>query len=218
MTEVQSYTYNPFQENTYVLINAKRECIIIDPGCYFEEERAGLVESIRRQKLKPVRLLNTHTHIDHIMGNRLMAATFGLGLEIHALDQPVLDASQQAGAMYNIPFEPSPPPAGYLREQDEIIFGEATLQVLFTPGHSPGSIAFYSPSDRFVIGGDVLFRESIGRTDLPGGDYPTLIASIRNKLFVLDDEVKVYPGHGPVTTIGYEKANNPFLNGSTALS
>jgi hydroxyacylglutathione hydrolase len=211
MVEVQSYTYNPFQENTYLLINAKRECIIIDPGCYFEEERKNFLETIRRQQLTPVKLLNTHTHLDHIFGNKLVAKTFGLGLEIHESDQIILDNSPQAGIMYNIPFEPSPHPAHYLKEGDEIIFSEEKLRVLFTPGHSPGSICFYSKNGRWIIGGDVLFYQSIGRTDLPGGNYDTLIKSIREKLFILDDEVKVYPGHGQATTIGYEKLHNPFM-------
>lgn len=211
MIEIEYFAFNPFQENTYLLINEKKDCIIIDPGCYFEEERKELLEYIEKGGLNVTRLLNTHCHLDHIFGNRLVARTYGVGLEIHPYEQPVLDRSPQAGAMYNVPFEPSPMPARYLGEGEKIAFGEQELEVLFTPGHSPGSVSFYCPGQEFVIGGDVLFYQSIGRTDLPGGDHPTLINSIREKLFVLPDTVTVYPGHGPSTTIGFEKQHNPFL-------
>lgn len=211
MIEIQYFAFNPFQENTYLLINEKKDCIIIDPGCYFEEERKELLEYIEKEGLNVTRLLNTHCHLDHIFGNRLVAHTYGVGLEIHPYEQPVLDRSPQAGAMYNVPFEPSPMPARYFEEGEKIAFGGQELEVLFTPGHSPGSVSFYCPGQEFVIGGDVLFYQSIGRTDLPGGDHPTLINSIREKLFVLPDTVTVYSGHGPSTTIGFEKQNNPFL-------
>jgi len=211
MIEIKYFPYNPFEENTYLLINEKRDCIIIDPGCYFEEERKELLEYIEKEGLNVTRLLNTHCHLDHIFGNRLIAKTFNVGLEIHKLEQPVLDRSPQAGAMYNVPFEPSPMPARYMEEGEKIILGTCELEVLLTPGHSPGSVSFYCAQEQFVIAGDVLFYQSIGRTDLPGGHHQTLLNSIRQKLFVLPDAVKVYPGHGPATTIGFEKQHNPFL-------
>jgi len=211
MLEIQCFTFNPFQENTWLLINEKKDCIIIDPGCYFEEERKELLTYIEKGGLKVTRLLNTHCHLDHIFGNRLVAKTYGVGLEMHMLDKIVLDRSPEIGKMYNVPFEPSPEPVRYLEDGEKIKFGEDELEVLFTPGHSPGSVCFYNVNQQFVIGGDVLFYQSIGRTDLPGGSHQTLINSIREKLFVLPDEVTVYPGHGKPTTIGFEKKSNPYL-------
>ncbi|WP_295128974.1 MBL fold metallo-hydrolase [uncultured Chitinophaga sp.] len=211
MIEIKYFTFNPFQENTYLLINDKNDCIIIDPGCYFENERKELLDYIDNRQLKVARLLNTHCHIDHIFGNKLVARTYQVGLEIHMADKLVLDRSPQVGTMYNIPFEPSVEPSSYLEEGAKIAFGDDELEVLFTPGHSPGSVSFYCAASQFVIAGDVLFFQSIGRTDLPGGDHETLLSSIRTKLFTLPDEVKVYSGHGKPTTIGYEKENNPFL-------
>ncbi|WP_212001442.1 MBL fold metallo-hydrolase [Chitinophaga sp. HK235] len=211
MIEIQQFTFGPLQENTYLLINGKRECIIIDPGCYFQDERKELLQYIQTERLNVTRLLNTHCHFDHIFGNKLVADTFGVKPEIHKDDQVVLDNSQAVGAMYNIPFEPSPMPGRYLAEGEKIPFGGHELEVLLTPGHSPGSVSFYCPTQQFVIGGDVLFYQSIGRTDLPGGNHATLLRSIREKLFVLPDEVRVFPGHGPATTIGFEKKYNPFL-------
>jgi glyoxylase-like metal-dependent hydrolase (beta-lactamase superfamily II) len=155
--------------------------------------------------------LNTHCHFDHIFGNKLVADTYKVRPEFHELEQPVLDNSLGAAAMYNIPFEPSPGAGRYLEEGEKILFGTDELTVLLTPGHSPGSVSFYCPGQRFIIGGDVLFYQSIGRTDFPGGNHATLLQSIREKLFVLPDEVRVFPGHGPDTTIGFEKRNNPFL-------
>lgn len=211
MTEIQVFRFNPFQENSYLLINDKRDCLIIDPGCYFENERIEITEAIRSQGLKPIRLINTHCHLDHIFGNRLVLTNYGLGPEIHRLEQPVLDASPQAATMFNTPFEPSPPVKGYLEQGDKINLGEIELEILLTPGHSPGSICLYNEKEKYVISGDVLFSQSIGRTDLPGGDLDTLIHSIKSKLFQLGDETRVYAGHGEPTTIGAERLNNPFL-------
>lgn len=213
MIQIQQFTFNPLQENTYLLISGGKECIIIDPGCYYENERKELLDFIQREKLHVVQLLNTHTHFDHIFGNTLMARTFGLKPAFHAADQPVFDQATEVGVMYNIPFEPSVPPGRYLETGERIPFGDAELEVLFTPGHSPGSVSFYCEKEKFVIGGDVLFYQSIGRTDLPYGDHETLLTSIREQLFTLPDDVKVFPGHGPATTIGFEKKYNPFLQG-----
>lgn len=212
MLEIQCFTFNPFQENTYLLINEKKDCIIIDPGCYFEEERKELLAYIEKEGLNVTRLLNTHCHLDHIFGNRLVAKTYGVGLEIHMLDKIVLDRSPEIGKMYNVPFEPSVEPARYLEEGEKIQLGDDELVILLTPGHSPGSVCFYCAAQQFIIGGDVLFYQSIGRTDLPGGNHQTLINSIQEKLFVLPDDVTVYPGHGKSTTIGFEKRTNPFMH------
>ncbi|RFS22493.1 MBL fold metallo-hydrolase [Chitinophaga silvatica] len=211
MIEIKQFTFGPLQENTFLLINGKKECIIIDPGCYFQDERKELLQYIQTQGLNVTRLLNTHCHFDHIFGNKLVSETYKVRPEIHEMEQVILDRSQEAGVMFNLPFDPSPMPKGYLKEGDEIIFGEHVLTVLHTPGHSPGSISFYCKDQQFLIGGDVLFYQSIGRTDLPGGNHATLLKSIREKLFVLPDEVRVFPGHGPSTSIGFEKRTNPFL-------
>lgn len=212
MIEVTSFTFNPFQENTYLVINGKKECFIIDPGCYFTGEADELTGLIASEGLTPLRLLNTHCHLDHIFGNSLMNKRFGLRPWIHALEQPILDGSAAAGLMYNLPFDPSPAPEGYLQDADHISWGEDSLEVILTPGHSPGSLCFYAESQGILIGGDVLFRESVGRSDLPGGDPGALERSIREKLYALPDKVVVYPGHGPSTTIGHEKKYNPFVS------
>ena len=208
---VHTLTFNPFQENTYVISAPSGECIIIDPGCFDEYEREELVECIDKQKLKPVRLINTHCHIDHVLGNAYVAKTWNLGLEIHMGEIPVLASGVSVSNMYGVPYDPSPLPSSFLAEGDEVVLDGISMKVLFTPGHSPASICLYNQSDGWVIGGDVLFYESIGRTDLPGGDHQTLLRSIRSQLFVLPNETIVYPGHGPTTKIGYEKMFNPFM-------
>ncbi len=218
MTRVVKFTFNPFQENTYLLYDDTKECIIIDPGCYEMHERQELVNFIQREELKPVRLLNTHCHIDHVVGNKFVADTYNLGLEIHEGEVPVLDSLMSVATRYGIPnVEKSPAPARFIEVGEEITFGETVLKTLFTPGHSPASLSFYCEKDAFVIAGDVLFQQSVGRVDLPGGDGPTLIRSIKEQLFPLGDDVKVYPGHGRATTIGEEKVGNPFLNGEITL-
>ena len=208
---VHTLTFNPFQENTYIISAPSGECIIIDPGCFDEYEREELVECIDKQKLKPVRLINTHCHIDHVLGNAYVAKTWNLGLEIHKGEIPVLASGVSVSNMYGVPYDPSPLPSSFLAEGDEVVLDGISMKVLFTPGHSPASICLYNQSDGWVIGGDVLFYESIGRTDLPGGDHQTLLHSIRSQLFVLPNETIVYPGHGPTTKIGYEKMFNPFM-------
>lgn len=212
MVDVVGLTFNPFQENTYIVFDQTKECIIFDPGCFDAAERKQLQDKLKELDLTPVRLINTHCHIDHVFGNRFVATEYGLPLEIHRGEVPVLEAIPQVAAMYGIPYaEPSPSPERFIEAGDIIEFGETRLRSIFTPGHSPASLSFYCEEDQFLIAGDVLFYGSIGRTDLPGGDHDTLIASIKNKLLPLGDDVKVYPGHMQPTTIGFEKANNPFL-------
>ena len=208
---VHLLTFNPFEENTYVISNDAGECLIVDPGCYDKTERDVLGNFIRDGGFTPIRLINTHCHIDHILGNSFVAETYGIGLEIHQGELPVLKAGTVVAGMYGVPYDPSPEPKKFLEEGEELEFGGVRLKVLFTPGHSPASICFYNATNGWVIGGDVLFYESIGRTDLPGGNYETLINSIRQQLFTLPDQTIVYPGHGPQTTIGYERMFNPFL-------
>jgi len=183
----------------------------VDPGCNTPEERAQLTSYVTEAGLKPVHLLNTHCHIDHVLGNKYMADTYGLSLLSHRGEQMVLDNMIQLASMYGVPYEPSPPISQFVEEGDVVRFGDTTLKVLFTPGHSPASICFYHEASQQLIGGDVLFQGSIGRTDLPGGNLQTLLSSIKDKLYPLGDEVSVYSGHGPVTSIGIERRTNPFL-------
>ena len=211
MLTVKSFVFNPVQENTYVLYNDKDACCIIDPGCYFGNERRILQEFVEQNKLRPKILLNTHCHLDHVFGNKFIHDEYGLLLHLHEKEKPVLEYATEAGLQWNMPFENYRGDLILLKEGDIITLDDDQCSVLFTPGHSPGSICFYCEAQQFIIGGDVLFRLGIGRTDLPGGDYETLIASIREKLFRLPDAVTVYSGHGEPTTIGYEKKHNPFL-------
>lgn len=212
MAEVLSFTYNPFSENTYVVYDDTKECVIFDPGCYTGAERNAFQAKIEKLGLKPVRLINTHCHIDHVFGNAFVNRTYGLELEIHRGEIPVLESVPMVGQMYGIPIpDPSPAATKFIKEEDVISFGNTILRAIFTPGHSPASLSFFCEKDRFLIAGDVLFEGSIGRTDLPGGDHATLINVIKEKLFPLGDDVVVYPGHGGATTIQAERLTNPFL-------
>lgn len=211
MLYTQSFTFNPFQENTWLVWNDQRDCLIIDPGCYSPQEKEVLRSFIEKNELNPVRLLNTHCHIDHVLGNPFVSSQYGLTPEIHSLDKPLLEAVENYGKMWGINSEVQPEPICSLDSLEPIQLGDEELQVIFTPGHAPGEVCFYSKEHQFVIAGDVLFRESIGRTDLPGGNHAQLIETIRTKLFSLDDQVQVHCGHGPSTTIGHERRFNPFL-------
>ena len=179
--------------------------------CYTTQEEAQLSQYIEERALKPVRLINTHCHIDHVVGNAYVANTYGLKLEAHRLEIPVLASIEMQAKYYGFDVKPSPEIAHYIDEETVITFGESSLKSLFTPGHCPGELSFYCEEQKFIIGGDVLFQLSIGRTDLPGGDHPTLINSIKEQFFPLGDDYIVYPGHGPSTNIGFEKEHNPFL-------
>jgi hydroxyacylglutathione hydrolase len=211
MLTVERFTFNPVQENTYIVYNDKKDCCIIDPGCYFASEEEELASFIRDKGLNPVYLLNTHCHFDHIFGNRFIHKTFGLELYLHPLEEKVLEFGPVSSKMWQLSFENYEGPLHFLEEGDEVILGDDKLQIFFTPGHSPGSIVFYSEEDSFLIGGDVLFQGSIGRTDLPGGDFQVLENSIRTKIYTLPKEVVVYSGHGDPTTVGEEMRSNPFV-------
>ena len=209
--QIQCFTFNPFQENTYILFDETKECVIIDPGCYDAEEKQELFDFIKVHELKPVHLLNTHCHIDHVLGNHFVFTAYQLLPEIHPAEEAVLAATKDYGPQFGIYMEASPPPLLILREGNTITFGNCTLEMIHAPGHSPGSICFHHTESHTLIGGDVLFQMSIGRTDLPGGNMTSLLRSIREKLFTLDPETIVFPGHGPETSIKFEKLNNPFL-------
>lgn len=210
MYQVKIFTFSPIQENTYVLFNEARECMVIDPGCYAPEEKASLQTFIDTNALVPKILLNTHCHLDHVFGNKFVAEQYGLILHLHKKEESMLQMAPASGLMFNLPFDNYQGEFAFLQEGDSVFTGEDELKVIETPGHSPGSISLYCPAQKFIVAGDVLFENSIGRTDLPGGDYKTLIASIQQKLFKLPDEVTVYAGHGPKTTIGAERKYNPF--------
>ncbi|MBA3679876.1 MAG: MBL fold metallo-hydrolase [Bacteroidetes bacterium] len=212
MLYLKSFIFNPFQQNTYLLYDDKGAAFIVDPGNSSSSENTTLKNFIEEKKLNLTRLLLTHAHIDHILGNKFIFDTYGLLPESHKEEVFFIERLPQTANMYGVPFEESPFPEKYIEPGDKIVLGQYEFETLFTPGHSPGSISFYNKENKLLISGDVLFQRSIGRTDLPKGNHETLLRSIREKLFVLPDDVKVYSGHGPATTIGYEKLNNPFLN------
>ncbi|MEI6948531.1 MBL fold metallo-hydrolase [Paraflavisolibacter sp. H34] len=213
MLNVQLFTFNPFQENTYILYNEERKCCIIDPGCYFASEEMQLKAFVEEQGLEPVLLLNTHCHLDHIVGNHFISRTYGLPLHLHRQEQQLLEMGPVQSQMWQLPFQNYDGELKFIEEGDLLKLGADSLQVLLAPGHSPGHVCFYHQEGRFLIGGDVLFNGSVGRTDLPMGDFATLEQSIRTQLYTLPPEVTVYPGHGPSTTIGEEMRTNPFVKG-----
>jgi hydroxyacylglutathione hydrolase len=212
MLYLKSFCFNPFQQNTYVLYDTNGSAFIIDPGNSTASENAALKAFIEEKKLTPKRLLLTHAHLDHVLGNRFVFDTYGLLPEVHPEDEFFIERMEQSAAMYGVACEPSPMPKDFLQHGQLISLGAYQLECIHSPGHSPGSISFFIPDQKILISGDVLFRESIGRSDLPKGDHTTLLDSIQSRLFPLGDEVKVFSGHGPSTTIAHEKANNPFLN------
>jgi hydroxyacylglutathione hydrolase len=211
MASIQSFVNNPYQENTYILYDDSLECVIIDPGMYTATEQNTVVNFIKANNLKPVLLLNTHCHIDHVLGNKFIFDQYGLKPKFHIGESEVLEAVIAYAPAMGFRYEPSPLPDEYLPETGTISFGNTELQLIFAPGHSPAHLCFYDKHASLLVGGDVLFKGSIGRTDLPGGSYSLLLKNIKEKLFSLPDDCTVYPGHGPETTIGYEKQHNPYL-------
>lgn len=211
MLQIHSFTFNPFAENTYVLFDETNECVIIDAGCYDESEEYELLQFIQLKKLKPVALLQTHCHIDHVLGCNFVFEKFGLQPLIHQNELVIMNVAKEYAQMFGIAMKDAPAPIISFNDGGTFVFGNTTLNLILAPGHSPGSICFYHQASNSLIGGDVLFQLSIGRTDLPMGDHVALINSITQKLFVLPEQTTVYPGHGPTTTIGYEKEHNPFL-------
>ena len=212
MLQIKTFTFSPIQENTYLLYNEHNECAIIDPGCYFDTEKELLKNFIEQNNLQPKFLLNTHCHLDHVFGNKFIAETYSLTLHLHEKEKQVLAFAPTSGLMYDMPFDNYKGAFILLKEGDKILLGKDELIVIEAPGHSPGSICFYCAAQNFIIGGDVLFHRSIGRTDLPMGNHEILLKSIRTKLFILPDETIVCSGHGEPTTIGEEKRENPYLN------
>lgn len=212
MIQVATFIFNAFGENMYLLYDDTKACVIIDPGCYDQGERYELDEFISSKGLKVERLINTHCHIDHVLGVAHIQRAYGVTLEAHELELPILKEVEVKADIYGFPMYEPVKIDKFIREGVDITFGQSRLKVLFTPGHAPGHVVFYAPEEGIVIGGDVLFRQSVGRTDLLGGDFDTLIESIHKELFSLPDETVIYPGHGPETTVGFEKVNNPFCS------
>jgi glyoxylase-like metal-dependent hydrolase (beta-lactamase superfamily II) len=212
MMKIKAFTFNPFQENTYVLYDETGEAAIIDPGCYFKEEKLALKTFIDQESLRLVLLLNTHCHIDHVFGNFFVSNIYGILPQIHREDLFLLRGIPQVADIYQIPnVERSPEPEQFLPGFGEITFGNTTLEIRFAPGHAPGHVIFIHHDTKSIIAGDVIFKGSIGRTDLPGGDYETLMQSINNQVLTLPDDYTIYPGHGDITTVGTERVSNPFI-------
>jgi hydroxyacylglutathione hydrolase len=211
MLQIKKFTFNPYQENTYVLYDETGACVIIDPGMYDGAEQNQLVHVIKETNLKPVLLRNTHCHIDHVLGNKFVFDQWGLKPQFHKSELFVLQSVASYAPQMGMRYELSPEPEIFLPETGSITFGNSKLDLIFAPGHSPAHLCFYAAAENFLIGGDVLFYRSIGRTDLPGGNHQQLITSIKENIFQLPDDCEVFPGHGPSTTIGFEKMNNPFL-------
>ncbi len=210
---LQTFVFNPFQENTYLLISENKECIIIDPGCMDAVECAHFSSFITEHELTPKQILLTHTHIDHTLGLAYVQDTYEVEALAHPAEIDIWDATPAIAAQYGLPYVSGQSPIWSLSEGLEIIFNEYKLKCIHAPGHSPGSICFYIEDHSTLIGGDVLFHESIGRTDLPGGNHELLLQSIQEKIYALPDDTKVYSGHGMSTEIGYEKENNMFVRG-----
>lgn len=211
MINIASFIFSPLQENTYVIYNDKNECMIVDPGCYFPEEKQALKQWIEDRDLQVKELLNTHGHLDHIFGNQFVVDTWKVSPWLHPAETELYDLAPVSAQRYGLPFDFYSGPKNWLETGVDVLFGTDRLEVLFTPGHSPGSVSFYNKAQGFVLGGDVLFKNSVGRTDLPGGDMDVLMNSITTQLMVLPDETVVYSGHGPATTIGAERVSNPFF-------
>ncbi len=211
MIKVQSFTFNDFQENTFVLSDETKACVVVDPGCYTRAEKSQLQQYISDHHLKVVVLVNTHCHIDHVLGNHFVKETYKVPLLIHRLEAEMLRMSVLRAPVFGFNAYEESVADQYLSEKEKLVFGESSLDILFVPGHSPGHLAFYSPTDGFCIGGDVLFQGSVGRTDLPGGNAETLFHSIRTQLYPLPDATIVYCGHGSPTSIGREKVSNPYV-------
>lgn len=210
MLSIQTFEFNPFQENTYILYDETNEAVVIDAGCFDRTEQNELSQFITDKKLTVKLLLNTHSHIDHILGSYYVKDKYKVPMLIHRLDEQVLRAGKISAQIYGIPNFTEVTADGYLTEGEPVKFGNQSFDVLFLPGHAPGHVGFYHAKEKVLLGGDVLFNRSIGRTDLPGGDFNTLIESIHKKIFTLPDDVVVYPGHGPATTVGEEKVENPY--------
>lgn len=211
MIKIGVLPFNPFQENTIVVSDETGECIVVDAGNYNAQENAALSKYISDNGLKPVMAVNTHGHVDHMLGVNHVKETYGVPFAIHGKDKFLIESAPTHGAIYGFQVDKVPTVDIDLEGQEELKFGNTTFRIIETPGHTPGHIALYNPENKLLLTGDTLFRESIGRTDLPGGDYSWIMRSILDKLIPLGDEVRFYPGHGMESTIGHETLYNPFV-------
>ena len=210
---IKTFVFNAFYENTIVLSSASNNCLIFDPGCYDSFEIDELCNYIEMERLSVKGVINTHCHIDHVLGNDAIKTKFQVSLKIPENEKEVFAAIPAYAPQWGITGYRQAEVDEYLSGGEVLELDELKLQMIEVPGHSPGHLMFYSAEESFMIGGDVLFRESIGRTDLPGGNHDALLSNIQNKVYTLPEDVIVYPGHGPSTTIGHEKRNNPFVRG-----
>jgi len=215
MINFHRFTFNDFQVNTYILWDETKECLIIDAACYSEKEQKNLTSFINSNNLKPVKFVNTHNHIDHILGNPFIKKQYNIPLYSHKAGDLFIRMAQSSGTIFGIQVKETVSPDHYLDEGDILTFGNSELKIIYTPGHADGSICMYATEEKTLISGDVLFKEGIGRTDLPTGNFDLLEKNIREKLYGLEDKVRVLPGHGPETTIGKEKTSNPFITHSS---
>jgi len=211
MLKIEKFVVNPLGENSFVMYDETGECIFIDPGFYYEEEFQEIRDFIAENNLTPVKIVNTHCHFDHIMGVEFIRNEYGIPFQAHTDDAFWVERVVDQGRMFGFEINLVNPIDSFLTEKGMVKFGNTELQVFHVPGHSPGHVCLYNSGAGVLVAGDVLFYGSIGRTDLPGGDYQTLISNIKNKLFALPDETVVYCGHGPETKLGFEKRTNPFL-------
>lgn len=212
MLNIQKFVFSPFYENTYLIWDeSTKYTAIIDPGCYDDKERSVLDEFIKKELLQIKYLINTHCHIDHIFGNAYVKKKYNSTFLAPEKDLFMLDLMIYAAKNYEVEFTPSPKPDKLIDETKPLILGGSIGKFIFTPGHTPGEYCLYFEKEKICFTGDVLFRRSIGRTDLWGGDYETLLDSIMTKLFILPGETIIYPGHESQSTIKDEKENNPFF-------
>lgn len=207
------FGFSLFGINTYLVVDeASKKCAVVDPGMIEPDEENALVDYIERNKLHVVDVINTHLHVDHAIGDKFVAEKFRVPVLGHRSDETLGRRLQEQAEMFGMRGKlDSVSLTFYLEDGDRVSIGDGELEVLHVPGHSPGSIALYDPQGHWVIVGDALFAGSIGRTDLPGGDYATLVGAINDRLMALPDDTAVYPGHGPATTIGQERKYNPYL-------
>jgi Zn-dependent hydrolases, including glyoxylases len=212
MITVKNFIFNAFQVNSFVLSDETGECIVVDAACYSQKEKDIIDQYISDNGLTVKKIVNTHCHVDHVLGARHLVEKYNPSFEIHDSEVRLLTDAPKHGVVFGFIVEEPPVATGYLSEGTDVTFGKSSLKVIHVPGHSPGSVAFYCPEQNFIIVGDVLFRGSIGRTDLPGGNYDQLMDSILSKLMALPDDTQVWPGHGPATTIHEEALSNPFLS------
>jgi len=212
LLNIKTFVFSPFDVNTFVVWDdGSKECAVIDPGCYSDEEKNSLAKFIAEKELRVKYLFNTHCHIDHIFGNAFVKEKFNPQFLIPKEDLFLLEMGKEQGRMFNLDLDEQPKPDDFFSEEETLSVGNLSFSFLFTPGHTPGEFCFYAEKENICFTGDVLFKEGIGRTDLWGGNYETLITSIEKKLLTLPEDVKIFPGHGEQSTIGYEKINNPFF-------